>query len=1061
MMTAPEIACDQLPATVEDFFNELTLNRDAALIKIIKMKKKATGRQTPIETYCAGLEPGGGRHGSPAPTITASGWGGAVPPPSMASAIDKAAEWNAEFSVYFMPNGTSNPDRMVNANDEIDDFRALFADCDNPALSEAAVAYWKQSDYPPSAIIETTPNADPDKLGKVQAFWFLDGVGAQYADLWQSAESKLIADTNDFLRQHHGELFEIVEERINPKTGKLVPATTKEPIDPSASNPCRPLRWPGSINHKTKPGKQGRIVGLNINRYKVEVLREMVPHVEKQTPTPRTESKPSASKARKFNDVIDALTQTGAVKKAHPPEEGKPSYTICCPWADNHTDPNDDDAAIYEPSDKNNYGGGFKCQHNSCADKDFKSVYGHLFGEGQKVHVMGPVKQFIDEADTLLIVIGGAGAMLVHNSLNFPLVALPDYSSWEDHNPANLVLQPVPELMELLMPGITVYVMMEAKPEEKSDNFSVARLAMFLNEAGVSSHFVLSPEPYDEWRPSGKLREMLPKMEDAAPLESFAGRYLTGDTVDAFINLRFDETDRGVATYIIRSNGKGNLIYVAHLNNFFLWNGHKWESHGKNPRLLIDTATYAIDSRKRVLLERLRNMGAFDIKVSEWTDEMKGISAEAKSIGGLVGYLSSNKGADNVANTLKVRRSITMFEDKFDIDMYTLGTPSGIIDLRTGELRRPRREDYVTRSTKATYTPNLAPTHPSAARIEKFFREVFADAHGQPNPVRHDYMQEVMGSALIGTSRRVVDCLDGDGANGKSTSTKLVQGAIGKGPVGYFAKAPSGFLTARRSKEPSSATPDLAHCNKSRVVVVSEPPAGAAFNEAAFKEFVGGEDQTVRALYQGFSDYQTTYSIWLLFNEFPDVAHGDQAFWDRVAPFKFKCRWRNPNAIGVSAADALLPEGDPWLIDEAFRDPDAIAYVLSWLVAGCVRYYQNGKKFTQVPADVEKLKQQHKDKANNYPVWMAEKGFEQVRYSHDAETRVRVSVLAADYNEWIGRVGSQRVRGPKFADHLCAHVPGLEQVRVGGIDCITGIRRDPKGACLNPGGRSEDAEGGS
>lgn len=59
--------------------------------------------------------------------------------------------------------------------------------------------------------------------------------------------------------------------------------------------------------------------------------------------------------------------------------------------------------------------------------------------------------------------------------------------------------------------------------------------------------------------------------------------------------------------------------------------------------------------------------------------------------------MSSKKAAEGVEQMARRDQRLAVTSDLWDMDPLLLGTPGGTVDLKTGELRPAKREDYITR----------------------------------------------------------------------------------------------------------------------------------------------------------------------------------------------------------------------------------------------------------------------------------------------------------------------------------------------------------------------------
>src|SRR5262249_3591207 len=104
-----------------------------------------------------------------------------------------------------------------------------------------------------------------------------------------------------------------------------------------------------------------------------------------------------------------------------------------------------------------------------------------------------------------------------------------------------------------------------------------------------------------------------------------------------------------------------------------------------------------------------------------------------------------------------------------DANPMWLNTPSGTIDLTTGELHAHRFTDYLTKITGAAYYPTA-----TCPRWTAFLEEVL------PNPEVRAFMQRSFGYALTGsTNEQCIWFLYGLGRNGKTTTINTARRVLG------------------------------------------------------------------------------------------------------------------------------------------------------------------------------------------------------------------------------------------------------------------------------------------
>jgi putative DNA primase/helicase len=120
---------------------------------------------------------------------------------------------------------------------------------------------------------------------------------------------------------------------------------------------------------------------------------------------------------------------------------------------------------------------------------------------------------------------------------------------------------------------------------------------------------------------------------------------------------------------------------------------------------------------------------------------------------------------------------LSVAEDKLDENPFLLAVANGTIDLRSGELRQSRREDFMTKSLSVEYDRNA-----TAPRWIEFVEEIT-----QGDIALAEFLQRLLGYCLTGdTSEQCLFILHGHGANGKSTLLEVVHELLGP----YSAKTP-------------------------------------------------------------------------------------------------------------------------------------------------------------------------------------------------------------------------------------------------------------------------------
>ncbi|MEW1685747.1 phage/plasmid primase, P4 family [Streptomyces sp. NPDC093594] len=260
---------------------------------------------------------------------------------------------------------------------------------------------------------------------------------------------------------------------------------------------------------------------------------------------------------------------------------------------------------------------------------------------------------------------------------------------------------------------------------------------------------------------------------------------------------------------------------------------------------------------------------------------------------------------------------LSLDPEVLDGDIYALCTPGGVVDLRTGELRKPNAlTDMHSRAT--TVGPQQIPI----PRWQNFLRDTFGGDEVGLETTR--FLHLLLGYSITGdVGAQILPFLYGSGANGKSVLLDVMMQVLGD----YANAAPPGFLM-EKGKFTEHST-ELTELHGRRIVVCSELKPNDKFNEARVKLLTGGDKITARRMRQNFFSFTPTHKLWLLGNHRPEVHTGGYAFWRRIRLIPFERKVPDYRKIDNLAAELVQEEGPGilhWLVEGArlylaTRDP--------------------------------------------------------------------------------------------------------------------------------------------
>jgi len=324
-----------------------------------------------------------------------------------------------------------------------------------------------------------------------------------------------------------------------------------------------------------------------------------------------------------------------------------------------------------------------------------------------------------------------------------------------------------------------------------------------------------------------------------------------------------------------------------------------------------------------------------------------------------VGRLRSERGRVNAlkfAHT-NIENQVSIKGDELDTNPYLLGCKNGVINLRTGELRPGRPDDFISKASPFEFTGIDTP----APAWEEFLKQVLVvieypeDQEKEPIVKEHpplvDYIQRLFGYATAGlTTEHFLFIFHGQGWNGKGTIIETISHVLGNymGPIQSEMLLHQGHM-----KSSAGPSPDIMSLRGLRIAFASETEQGRRFSLSRVKWLTGGDTLKGRHPHDKYeTEFIPTHTLFLMTNSKPDVSNDDFAFWERVhlVPFGLSFVLREPEKFNERWADKDLREN---LLKEG-------PGILAWLVRGYLDYQQK-KGLMPPPVVIDATKQYRRD----------------------------------------------------------------------------------------------------
>ena len=280
------------------------------------------------------------------------------------------------------------------------------------------------------------------------------------------------------------------------------------------------------------------------------------------------------------------------------------------------------------------------------------------------------------------------------------------------------------------------------------------------------------------------------------------------------------------------------LRFVAAFGRWYHYDGKKW---AEDDTLLVTDFVRAICRQKSAGLDTPKSSSAV---------------ASAKTIAAVERLARSD-------------RRLSANIEQWDADHWLLNTPDGVIDLKTGAIRKHRPQDYFTKITAVSPSGDCPLFRGFLSRIT------------DDNTDLQAFIARMLGYALTGsTKEHALFFLYGTGANGKSVLLNTVSNIL----ADYAQTAPIETFTASQFERHPT---ELAGLRGARLVIAIETEEGRAWAEAKIKQLTGGDPISARFMRQDFFEYNPAFKLMIAGNHKPSLRSVDEAIRRRfhLVPF--------------------------------------------------------------------------------------------------------------------------------------------------------------------------------
>ncbi|MEV0351549.1 phage/plasmid primase, P4 family [Nonomuraea sp. NPDC050680] len=418
----------------------------------------------------------------------------------------------------------------------------------------------------------------------------------------------------------------------------------------------------------------------------------------------------------------------------------------------------------------------------------------------------------------------------------------------------------------------------------------------------------------------------------------------------------------------------GRLMY-AHDLGWHVWDSTRW---------VPDKDRAAMRAAVATVKAALTEVPTLDSR--EDRDDLYADVRKCESASGLEGMM-------RIASSLK---PIAVSPDVLDAAPHLFNTPSGTLDLWTGEQRRHDPSDMLTKVAGCDLDMDAR-----SDLFDRFINEILPNDDGHAG--LQTWVQRIFGYSMLGLVREhVLPIFTGTGQNGKSTLLE----AMGKAFGDYAINAEPDLLVSRDNAHPTG----LADLKGARLAVCSETDEGRSLASATMKRLTGGERLRARKMRQNFFEFDPSHVLILCTNHKPKVSGDDPAVWRRIRVVPFD--------VVVAKPDRRLPE----------RLAEELPAMLAWAFRGYRDYEESGLVLPHVIAERTDRYQIESDPLGRF---LKDETIQASSY------HVGARHLFAAWSKWCGTAGEEAGSEVTFADSMAKR--GHEKKRASSGQVYRGI----------------------
>lgn len=340
--------------------------------------------------------------------------------------------------------------------------------------------------------------------------------------------------------------------------------------------------------------------------------------------------------------------------------------------------------------------------------------------------------------------------------------------------------------------------------------------------------------------------------------------------------------------------------------------------------------------------------------------------------------------------------------DQLDVNGYLLNTPSGTLNLVTGEMKNHDPCDFITKITA------VSPGTENAEIFTDFLERLTV---GDRELER--FLQEIAGMCAVGrVLRENLIVAYGRGGNGKSTFFNLLARIMGD----YHGLLSAETLTVNCRKNKS---PEYAELRGRRLVIAAELSEGARLDTSIVKKLCSTDEILAEPKYKAPFSFVPTHTTVLYTNHMAEIDATDRGTWDRILVIPFLANFRGTKGEIKNYAEYLYQHCG--------------SAVMAWVTEGARRFIENDYNIT-LPECVERAVIEYRQENDLLRNFLAE------RCTANPACKIRTSKIYAEYQSYCVQYGERPKRCRDFAKEM--ETAGFRRVTIRGKPYFCGVQPD-------------------